>query len=102
MSRIYFKLRDGNVVDDYYIARCHYLVNNEDIYFDTDRVREYAKTLAAIECELETSEAAIRDLVQNDRLITAVKMYRDIHPEASLLEAKSIIDKIRKETHNGY
>lgn len=107
MDRIYFKLKDGRIVDDRSIVDCHYLVNNRDLNTDyhriygydnrLDAIRVYAESLFGVECEIEPHMELIKDLVRNNRLIPAVQMYRDMHPGTSLMEAKHVIDKIRDE-----
>lgn len=106
MERIYFRLKNGDIVSDYDIAKCFYLINNKDPNVDykffgwdkyLDLIRVFAPGLFAVDCEIEPSDELVRELVKSNRLITAVKLHRDLHPAMSLLEAKQIIDRIREE-----
>ena len=106
MDKIYFKLYNGDVVDNYQLRKCFYLINNKDSKDDCkffghdnefDLIRAFAFTLHAVECEIEVTDETIRELVKNNYRVTAVKLYHDLHPDLGLREAKAIIDRIHEE-----
>lgn len=96
---LYFATKDNDIVFSYDVIKAYYLKTGIKIdFYDVDRIRLAAASMAGIERELKRPSPVF--LVKHGHECAAARVYRDIH-ECSLREAKEIIDKMVEEFKKG-
>lgn len=92
---LYFRTTDNDVVFSADIIKAYYLKTGIKIDpYDVDRIRFVTASMAGIERELKNPSPAF--LIKHGHLVSATKVYRDIHG-CSLREAKDAVDKIAEK-----
>lgn len=102
-NKIYFATFDGALLDNHYIARLGALkdgklVDAEDLGY----IREIAASFKGIKKEVQNP--SVNYLLKIGRKYSALRLFRDRHPELSLVQAKEAIDRMessmRKKAEN--
>ena len=92
-NKIYFTTFDGALFDNNYIARLGALKDGKPVDAeDLDYIREIAASFKGIKKEVKNP--SVNYLLKIGRKYTALKLFRDRHPELSLIQAKEAIDRM--------
>jgi ribosomal protein L7/L12 len=92
-NKIYFTTFDGALLDNNYIARLGALKDGKAVDAeDLDYIREIAASFKGIKKEVKNP--SVNYLLKIGRKYTALKLFRDRHPELSLTQAKEAIDRM--------
>lgn len=95
MDEIYFGTKDGDLLDNYDIAKIAYVKSNRRIALgDIDGLRDYAKTCKGITREI--SDPSVKWLLEHGHKEKAVKLYWRKHPGIGLKEAKETVDCLER------
>lgn len=93
MEEIYFGTKDGDLLDNYEIAKIAFIItgkrNSPD---DFENVREFSKMCKGIEGEVKNP--SIKRLIKNGYKAKAVKICYRKHHGISLIKAKEIVDSM--------
>jgi len=89
--RTYFGTKEGNIVDQYEVARMAYLVDGQRIRSDDlDTIRIYAAMCKGLTKEIPNP--SLQHLLKKGYRCTAIRIYRERHPELSLRECIKFIN----------
>lgn len=95
MDEIYFGTKDGDLLDNYDIAKIAYVKSDRRIALgDIDELRDYAKTCKGIAREI--SNPSVKYLVEHGNKVKAIKLYQRKHPGIGLREAKQAVDCLER------
>jgi len=88
---LWFATTDGDLMDDYQIRRIARIVHDVVIPSDDhDAIRAYAKTCKGITHEVK--HPSVDYLLKHGHKVTAMRIYRNTHPDVTLLEARQYIE----------
>lgn len=91
---IYFATIDGGLIDNYDVVKMAKVVHGKDfLASDFESVRGYAKTCKGIKKEINPS---IKYLLEHNKKVKAIQIYRRKHEGMGLREAKEIVDKMEE------
>jgi hypothetical protein len=98
-KKIYFTTINGNVINNFGLARLAMLRDGEYITSnDYDRLREYAETCKGIIKEIENP--SVEHLLRCGYRSSAINVYKDKHPELSYMAVRNAIDRIEYKMKN--
>lgn len=98
-KKIYFTTINGNVINNFGLARLAMLRDGELIASnDYDRLREYAETCKGIIKEIENP--SVEHLLRCGYRASAINVYKDKHPELSYMAVRNAIDRIEYKMKN--
>ena len=93
LKKIYFYTTNGDIVDNFDIAKAALIVRNDVINpSDFDNIREYAQHFRGLRGEIKEPTAEM--FLNANHKVKAAMLYREQHPEVSISEAKEIVDKM--------
>jgi hypothetical protein len=97
MEYIYFGTTNGGLIDNYDIAKIARIVNGTEISaLDFESIKQFAKTCKGIKGEIK--RPSVKYLLQHGDKIKATQIYyRQYEGGITLLEARTIVDKMEKE-----
>lgn len=98
-KKIYFTTINGNVINNFGLARLAMLRDGELIASnDYDRLREYAETCKGVIKEIENP--SVEHLLRCGYRSSAINVYKDKHPELSYMAVRNAIDRIEYKMKN--
>jgi ribosomal protein L7/L12 len=98
---LYYKLRNGNIVDEYDIHKAFEICTGETYRYDSKAYSKWLYSMlgkSIIKAMTET-EVDIAQFLKGNNTIAAVRLYRDTHG-CTLREAKDAIDAIKANMMN--
>ena len=96
MERIYFATIDNDVIDNF--AVCHLALMHDAVripHDDFDTLRSYTASCDGIIREIENP--SVEHLLRNKHRFSAIKVYRDKHPNMSLLAVRNAVNRIEEK-----
>lgn len=99
MEKIYFATIDNDVIDNFAVSRLALMHDAVRIrHDDVDTLRSYVTVCDGIIREIKNP--SIEYLLRNGHKVSAIKVYRDKHPNKSLLDIRNAINRIEEKMKN--
>lgn len=95
-NKIYFELMDGSLIDNYQLANIAYICSGHKIApTDFDSLRAVSLMCDGIKREIKNP--SIKYQLKLGNRVTAIKLYRDRHPDCSVRQAYDTINRMAEQ-----
>ena len=98
---LYYELRNGNLVDEYYVHKAFEIATGETYHYDSIPYSKwlYALLGKSIVKAMNENDLTIEMFLKGNNTLGAVRLYREIH-NCGLREAKEAVDAIKANMIN--